>query len=155
MFDSVVMSAFQITFRVKMHANNIFSFFKNHFWHQHIKTIQNVQTILNFSKKQKIQIFWEHRLNSVPKHLVYINVKNNLVVKFTCAAGRLFLFLFYIFIFYLSGWSFFRNLVASVIQSWRVNQNILLQIFWWDTGGGLSSSSSTVGGGNNSHKPWQ
>jgi hypothetical protein len=30
-----------------------FSFFKNHFWHQHIKTIQNIQTILNFSKKKK------------------------------------------------------------------------------------------------------
>jgi len=39
-----------------MYANDVFSFFKNYFWHQHIKTIQNVQTILNFSKK-KIQIF--------------------------------------------------------------------------------------------------
>jgi hypothetical protein len=29
-----------------------FLFFKNYFWHQHIKTIQNIQTILNFSKKQ-------------------------------------------------------------------------------------------------------
>ena len=67
LFGSVVAGAFQITFRAKMHANDVFLFFKNHFWHQHIKTIQNVQTILNFSKKKKIQIFWERRLNRVPK----------------------------------------------------------------------------------------
>jgi hypothetical protein len=29
-----------------------FLFFKNHFWHQHIKTIQNVQIIVNYSKKK-------------------------------------------------------------------------------------------------------
>jgi hypothetical protein len=40
-----------------MHANDVFSFFKNHFWHQHIKTIQNIQTIFNFSKKKKFKIF--------------------------------------------------------------------------------------------------
>ena len=56
MFDSVVAGAFQITFRAKIYANDVFSFFKNHFWHQHIKTIQNVQTILNFSKK-KLKFF--------------------------------------------------------------------------------------------------
>jgi hypothetical protein len=48
----VVMSAFQIIFRVKMHVNDIFLFFKNYFWHQYIKTIQNVQIILNFNKKK-------------------------------------------------------------------------------------------------------
>ena len=31
-----------------MHTNDIFLFFKNYFLHQHIKTIQNIQTILNF-----------------------------------------------------------------------------------------------------------
>jgi len=31
MFGSVVAGAFQIIFRVKIHANNVFSFFKNHF----------------------------------------------------------------------------------------------------------------------------
>jgi hypothetical protein len=51
-FGSVVVVAFQITFRVKIHVNDIFSFFKNHFWHQHIKTIQNIQIILNFNKKK-------------------------------------------------------------------------------------------------------
>jgi len=51
-FDSVVVGALQITFRAKMHVNDVFSFFKNPFWHQHIKTIQNVQIILNFSKKK-------------------------------------------------------------------------------------------------------
>jgi len=57
MFGSVVAGAFQITFRAKMHSNDIFSFFKNHFWHQHIKTIQTIQTILNFSKKKKFKFF--------------------------------------------------------------------------------------------------
>jgi hypothetical protein len=54
MFENIVVVAFQITFRAEIHANDIFSFFKNHFWHQHIKTIQKVQTALNFSKKKKI-----------------------------------------------------------------------------------------------------
>jgi hypothetical protein len=67
LLDSVVAGAFQITFRVKIHVNDVFSFFKNYFWHQHIKTIQNVQTILNFSKKKKFKIFWERGLNRVPK----------------------------------------------------------------------------------------
>jgi hypothetical protein len=30
-FGSVVAGAFQITFRVKMNVNDVFSFFKNHF----------------------------------------------------------------------------------------------------------------------------
>jgi hypothetical protein len=30
-FDSVVAGAFQIVFRVEMHANDVFLFFKNHF----------------------------------------------------------------------------------------------------------------------------
>jgi hypothetical protein len=30
-FGSVVAGAFQITFRVKIHVNDVFSFFKNHF----------------------------------------------------------------------------------------------------------------------------
>jgi len=51
-FDSVVMVAFQITFHVEIHVNNVFSFLENYFSHQHIKTIQKVQTPLNFSKKQ-------------------------------------------------------------------------------------------------------
>jgi len=52
-----------------MHANDVFSFFKNYFWHQHIKTIQTIQTILNFSKKKKtnFQIFWERSRSRVPK----------------------------------------------------------------------------------------
>jgi flagellar motor component MotA len=48
---SVIAVAFQITFCAEMHANDVFLFFKNYFWHQHNKTIQNVQIILNFSKK--------------------------------------------------------------------------------------------------------
>jgi hypothetical protein len=68
-FDSVVASAFQITFRAKIHVNNVFLFFKNYCWHQHIKTIQNVQIILNFSKK-KIQIFWERSRSRFPKRSI-------------------------------------------------------------------------------------
>jgi hypothetical protein len=30
-FDSVVAGAFQITFRAKIHTNDVFSFFKNYF----------------------------------------------------------------------------------------------------------------------------
>ena len=72
-FGSVVTGAFQITFRVKMHVNDVFLIFKNHFWHQHIKTIQNIQTILNFSKK-KNQIFWERSRSRVPKRA--LSLKN-------------------------------------------------------------------------------
>jgi len=35
-----------------MYANDIFLFFKNYFLHQYIKTIQNIQIILNFNKKK-------------------------------------------------------------------------------------------------------
>jgi hypothetical protein len=78
----VVAGAFQIIFRAKMHANDVFSFFKNHFWHQHIKTIQNIQTILNFSKK-KIQIFWERELNRVPKRSLntFTSLQNSLHLR--------------------------------------------------------------------------
>jgi len=51
-FGSVIAGAFQIAFCAEMHANDVFLFFKNYFWHQHIKTIQKVQTALNFSKKK-------------------------------------------------------------------------------------------------------
>ena len=66
-----------------MHANNVFLFFKNHFWYQHIKTIQKIQITLNFSKKKKNWMFWEHRLNRVPKQPLPIQVYcvNNLVLK--------------------------------------------------------------------------
>jgi hypothetical protein len=53
----VVAVAFQITFCAEMHANDVFLFLKNYFWHQQIKTIQNVQTILSFSKKKKLKFF--------------------------------------------------------------------------------------------------
>jgi hypothetical protein len=33
MFNNVIAVAFQITFRVEMHVNDIFLFFKNYFWH--------------------------------------------------------------------------------------------------------------------------
>jgi len=67
---SVVAGAFQITFRVKMHANDVFLFFKNHFWYQHIKTIQNIQTILNFSKKKNSK-FLETQTQPQPRFQKY------------------------------------------------------------------------------------
>jgi undecaprenyl pyrophosphate phosphatase UppP len=62
----VVAGAFYIAFRVKIHANDVFSFFKNYFWHQYIKTIQKVQTALNFSKKKKFKIWWNAVTNAMP-----------------------------------------------------------------------------------------
>ena len=52
-----------------MHASDIFLFFKNYFWHQHIKTIQNIQNILIFLKN-KIWIFLERGANRVPKRFL-------------------------------------------------------------------------------------
>ena len=63
-FGSVVVVAFQIAFRAEIHANNVFLFFKNYFWYQHIKMIQKVQTALNFSKKKKIEIRWKAEPNA-------------------------------------------------------------------------------------------
>jgi hypothetical protein len=65
-FGSVVVVAFQIAFRAEIHANDVFSFLKNHFWHQHIKTIQKVQTALNFSKKKNFKIWWNAVTNTIP-----------------------------------------------------------------------------------------
>jgi hypothetical protein len=50
MFGSVVAVPFQITFRVEMHVNDVFFYFLKIILHQHIKTIQNIQIILNFNK---------------------------------------------------------------------------------------------------------
>ena len=72
LFGSVIAGAFQITFRAKMHINDVFSFFKNHFWHQHIKTIQKIQTILNFSKKKNSNFLGtrvEPRSQTLPNYL--------------------------------------------------------------------------------------
>jgi hypothetical protein len=39
MLGIVVAVAVQSVFRLEMHQNEVFLFFKNHFLHQHIKTI--------------------------------------------------------------------------------------------------------------------
>jgi hypothetical protein len=67
----VVAGAFQIAFRAEMHANDVFLFFKNYFWHQYIKTIQKVQTALNFNKK-KIQICTKRRYKRNTKRSLYV-----------------------------------------------------------------------------------
>ena len=63
MFDDVVIVAFQIIFCSEIHVNDIFLFFKNYFWYQHIKTIQNLQNILNFNKKKLIFLETRFALN--------------------------------------------------------------------------------------------
>jgi len=42
LFESVVIIVFQSAFHAEIHQNNIFLFFKNYFWDQRIKTIQNI-----------------------------------------------------------------------------------------------------------------
>ena len=69
MFGSVVAVVFQIIFCAEMHANDVFLFFKNYFWHQHIKTIQNIQTILNFNQKTILN-FLKTRANRVTKQFL-------------------------------------------------------------------------------------
>jgi hypothetical protein len=71
----VVAVAFQITFCAEMHANDVFLFFKNYFWHQHIKTIQNVQTILNFSKKKKKIEFFGNAVCTAFPNAFFISVQ--------------------------------------------------------------------------------
>ena len=34
---------FQSAFRAEMYQNDVFLFFKNYFWNQHIKMIQNIK----------------------------------------------------------------------------------------------------------------
>jgi hypothetical protein len=55
-FGSVVAVAFQITFCAEIYQNDVFLFFKNYFWDQHVKTIQNIQKNLIFTKK-KLKFF--------------------------------------------------------------------------------------------------
>jgi len=70
-FGSVVAGVFQIVFRAEIHANDFFLFFKNYFWHQHIKTIQKIQTALNFNKKRKKFKFAQNTgINTVPNVLL-------------------------------------------------------------------------------------
>ena len=74
-FGSVVAVAFQIAFRAEKYANNVFLFFKNYFWYQHTKTIQKVQTELNFSKKKKKKKIWilvKSRFGRNAKRALYI-----------------------------------------------------------------------------------
>ena len=55
-FGSVVVVAFQSAFHSEKCANNIFLFFKNHFWDQHIKMIWKHQKHIT-SKKKKFKFF--------------------------------------------------------------------------------------------------
>jgi hypothetical protein len=61
-----------------MHINDVFSFFKNYFWHQHIKTIQNIQIILNFSKNN-FRNAAAAAFPNVPLHGHASNLKTHLI----------------------------------------------------------------------------
>jgi hypothetical protein len=78
MFVSVVAVVFQITFRVEMHVNDFFYFLKNYFWHQHIRTIQNIQIILNFNKNKILNFLgtrFAPRSQTVSKMITYYSNK--------------------------------------------------------------------------------
>jgi hypothetical protein len=94
----VVAGAFQIVFRAEMHANDIFLFFKNHFWYQHIKTIQKVQTTLNFSKKKKFKFGRNTGTNAIPN--VPWGWWESKIILFH-GSKIFFLFLIIIFIFFI------------------------------------------------------
>ena len=79
MYDTKSMfgsGCFLNNFCAEMYVNNIFFIFKNYFQHQHIKTIQNIQTILNFNKKNlnflKIKFF---------RNAVYTAFPNKFIVN--------------------------------------------------------------------------
>jgi hypothetical protein len=66
----VVMVIFQSVFHAEIHQNDVFIFFKNYFWDQHIKTIQNIKKKLIFNKKN-LKFLW----NTMPKWCQ--NLKHN------------------------------------------------------------------------------
>jgi hypothetical protein len=71
-----------------MHANDVFLFFKNHFWHQHIKTIQKVQTALNFNKKKnsnldKTQVQTQYQTFSKYQSMLFFSREGD--IKNSCA----------------------------------------------------------------------
>jgi len=79
MFGNVVAVTFQITFRAEMHVN-VFLFLKIIF---DIKTIQNIQIILNFNKK-KIIFFKNMICTLFPNSfLVSLGLSNNILSAFT------------------------------------------------------------------------
>jgi hypothetical protein len=55
-FESVVVIVFQSVFNSEKYINNIFLFFKNYFWDQHIKMIWKYQKHINL-KQKKIKYF--------------------------------------------------------------------------------------------------
>jgi hypothetical protein len=91
-FVSVVAGAFQITFRAKIHVNDVFSFFKNYFWHQYIKTIQNIQTILNFSKKKIKLNFLGTQPQPRFQTFMFVSGIRHLSFPHECRCGRFFFF---------------------------------------------------------------
>jgi hypothetical protein len=56
---------FKVFFHAEIYQNDVFLFFKNYFWNQRIKTIQNIPKNLIFSKKK--WILGECGLHRVPK----------------------------------------------------------------------------------------
>jgi hypothetical protein len=66
LFEIIVAVAIQSVFHLKIYQNKAFLFFKNYFWHQHIKTIWNYikKIILN----KFLFLKFEGTTHHVPKH---------------------------------------------------------------------------------------
>jgi hypothetical protein len=74
-FDSVVASAFQIIFRVKMHTNDFFYFLKIIFDISTSKRSKTYKSYLILVKKKKFQFFWERRRSRVPKRSLNLTLQ--------------------------------------------------------------------------------
>ena len=77
---SVVAVPFQNVFYLKMYQNNIFLFFKNYFWYQHIKMIWKHQKYINLKQRKKINFFqkrfWNAKTNRVLRNSIKKSYKN-------------------------------------------------------------------------------
>jgi hypothetical protein len=117
--------AFQIAFRAEIHANDVFLFFKNYFWHQHIKTIQKVQPALNFCKKKNSK-FDETQLQTqcqtVSKCIYKVCIINIDEVKIT-----LLFFFYFILWFYLNMLAAFDYCNFNLIHR---NHNVINKSSW-------------------------
>ena len=85
-FGSVVVVAFQSVFHSEKYANNVFLFFKNYFWDQHIKMIWKHQKQINSKQKKKFKFFRKRFWKALPNALLdpmdsslWVTVSNKLL----------------------------------------------------------------------------
>ena len=107
-----------------------FLFFKNHFLYQHIKTIQNVQTILNFSKKKIFKFFENTGWTAFPNaSLVYWRLWSSRAacrVQSRVSWTWFLLLFFFIFFFSLSGDLCYKEYNKFILsKKWHEQQTSL------------------------------